>query len=272
MAVARQGPRGTTAAVEKQHGQAAGSGERHDSWGCAASCGGGRGKGGTSWLQQKQQQSRAAAASNARIDAMPTPSSSWEGQARCSRSWKAPPTAGRRLAGAPLNARCADGKTVEKARSSVDAANDAGIRLLPMIPLGYSTRTIHYQYHPYHAACHCQRITPPSLLLQGGREGAGGLRARHVPWPVEASLASKWTASCICCGPHTTPTDATTTALGVVQPWSHVVHAACERIESSSAGRSIPPRRALPLSPNLSSCRSARAAPARSETFGACSE
>lgn len=173
MAVARQGPRGTTAAVEKQHGQAAGSGERHDSWGCAASCGGGRGKGGTSWLQQKQQQSRAAAASNARIDAMPTPSSSWEGQARCSRSWKAPPTAGRRLAGAPLNARCADGKTVEKARSSVDAANDAGIRLLPMIPLGYSTRTIHYQYHPYHAACHCQRITPPSLLLQGGRELEG---------------------------------------------------------------------------------------------------
>lgn len=270
MAVARQGPRGTTAAVEKQHGQAAGSGERHDLWGCAASCGGGKGgQAGCSRSSSRAEQQQQAMRGSTQCRRLPLPG---RGQARCSRSWKAPPTAGRRLAGAPLNARCADGKTVEKARSSVDAANDAGIRLLPMIPLGYSTRTIHYQYHPYHAACHCQRITPPSLLLQGGREGAGGLRARHVPWPVEASLASKWTASCICCGPHTTPTDATTTALGVVQPWSHVVHAACERIESSSAGRSIPPRRALPLSPNLSSCRSARAAPARSETFGACSE
>lgn len=231
--------------------------------------GGKGGQAGCSRSSSRAEQQQQAMRGSTQCRRLPLPG---RGQARCSRSWKAPPTAGRRLAGAPLNARCADGKTVEKARSSVDAANDAGIRLLPMIPLGYSTRTIHYQYHPYHAACHCQRITPPSLLLQGGREGAGGLRARHVPWPVEASLASKWTASCICCGPHTTPTDATTTALGVVQPWSHVVHAACERIESSSAGRSIPPRRALPLSPNLSSYRSARAAPARSETFGACSE
>ena len=175
MAVARQGPRGTTAAVEKQHGQAAGSGERHDSWGCALSCGGGREGGGgmggqagcsrsSSRAEQQQQQAMRGSTQCRRL---PLPG---RGQARCSRSWKAPPTVGRRLAGAPLKARCADGKTVEKARSSVDAANDAGIRL-PMIPLEYSTRTIHYQYHPYHAAYHCQRITPPSLLLQGGREG-----------------------------------------------------------------------------------------------------